>query len=76
MVSPNSRAWELVREIEERQALLVDVEERRAAIETLALYEGSYDAIFDEAVAMSIDLKRLKLSLKRLRDTLEDAIHS
>jgi len=72
MASPNSRKWRLVREVEERQALLVDVEERRMAIEQLALYEGSYDRIYDEAVAMSQELKTLKLALTRLRSELEN----
>lgn len=71
-ISPNSNAWALMREVEERQALLAGVEMRRANIEHLALYEGSYDRIYDEAVLMSVDLKRLKQSLKRLRDSLED----
>lgn len=72
MASANSQAWALVREVEDRAALLVEVEERRAVIEQLALYEGSYDRIYDEAVEMSQPLKRLKLALKRLRDELQD----
>lgn len=56
-------AWERVRSIEDAQALLDRVDERRRVIRIQAWREGSFDAIFEEATQMREDLGRLRETL-------------
>lgn len=63
-----SSAWDRAEELEDVQAILAGIENLRAQIEHKALFEQGYDEIFDLAVKMIPELRRLKLQLKRVRD--------
>ena len=58
-----SNAWNRVRDLEDVQALLERVDERRRVIRVQAWNEGSYDAIYEEATRMKEDLAQLKQAL-------------
>jgi hypothetical protein len=55
-----SQEWKRVRTLEDAQALLDRVDERRRVIRRHAWHEASFDAIYQEATAMTGDLARLK----------------
>lgn len=63
-----SNDWDRAGEIEDFQALLMGLENLRSQIEHKALFEQSYDEIYDLAVKMIPELRQLKLKVKRLRD--------
>jgi hypothetical protein len=52
-----------VRSLEDVQALLDRVDERRQVIRAQAWHEGSFDAIYEEATRMKGDLAALKAAL-------------
>ncbi len=51
-----SEAWDWVRALEDLQAVLVRIDDRRKVIRLQAYHEGSFDAIYDEAVGLERDL--------------------
>lgn len=78
-IGPNSDAWGVVREIQDTLAVLIDLEQSRAAIEREALHDGDFDVIYDEAVKMEPRLvtaqvlwKRTQLRVTRLLEMLRD----
>jgi hypothetical protein len=55
-----SQDWQRVRGVEDALALLDRVDERRCIIRRQAWGEGSFDAIYQEATAMTDDIADLK----------------
>ena len=67
-------AWQRIRDLEDALALLDRVDERRRVIRRQAWNDGSHDAIYQEATAMTTDLARLKATLsERWHELFEDA---
>jgi len=63
MAHSSDKRWKDIRELETLLALLSSLEHHRAIIEVQAFNEGSYDAIYDEALAMEQELARLHREL-------------
>lgn len=69
-----SYEWSLVDELNDFQAVIAGLEIKRSQIELKALYELSYDDIHELACDMMPELRKLKLTLKRVCDiTIEIA---
>jgi len=63
MTHSSSKQWQDIRELETLLALLSSLEHHRAVIEVQAFNEGSWDAVYDEALAMEPELARLRREL-------------
>ena len=57
---PNSHPWRLEREALDVRALMVELEDRRLVIKEHSFHEGSWDAVFDESVAMGPLIRKLE----------------
>lgn len=64
----NSRAWATVHEIQNLLAVLAWAEECRHRIEREAIQDGSFDAIFDDAVQLEAHLVKARGLWKRLQN--------
>ena len=63
MAHSSDKKWQNIRNLETLLALLNSIEDHRAVIEAQAFNEGSWDAAYDEAVAMEQELARLRRHL-------------
>jgi hypothetical protein len=63
-----SYEWSLVDELNDYQAVIAGLEVKRQQIELKSLYELSYDDIHELACDMMPELRKLKLTLKRVCD--------
>lgn len=68
-----SKNWKRIRNLEDALWLVGSLDERRRVILKHALYEGSWDAVFDEASKMGTDVRELRRHLsKRWRQLYDD----
>ena len=59
-LNPNSNPWRVERESLDVRALLAELEDRRYVIQIQSFHEASWDAVFDEAIAMGRLLRKLE----------------
>jgi len=60
MLASRGATWQAVRNVEDLLAVLARIEDRRRVIRLHAWQRSSWDAIYDESVAMRVDLDDLR----------------